>query len=394
MQGCPAASNATITADNLNPAAYMAQAATADAADVRRALRTAHPRPADFAALLSPAAGSRLEDMAQQARRLTLRHFGKNITLYVPLYISNHCANGCAYCGFAADRRYPRRHMTPDEIRLELAAIRRLGFDEILLLTGERGPHADFDYLRAAVAMAAEIFHLVTVEAFPMDQAEYRGLALAGCQGITIYQETYDPETYIQVHRWGPKRDYQRRLNTPELALAAGMRTVGLGALLGLVEPRRDAVSLFLHVQELQRRFWRAGFSISFPRLRPETGGFIPPHPVNDRLLAQIIYAFRICLPDVPLVLSTREGPAFRDGMAGVGINKMSIASRTTVGGYQGETREANGAQFQISDHRDIAEFFRMLRSKGLEPVFKSWDRTFSMPQPAAGGADMRVDGP
>ncbi len=386
MQGCAAASTAMITSDDLNPAALMPIASDADAAAVRRALRAAQPGSADFAALISPAAGAGLEDMAQRARGLTRRHFGRNISLYVPLYISNHCSNGCAYCGFASDRRYPRRHMAPAEIRRELAAIRRMGFDEILLLTGERDLRADFDYLRAAVEMAAADFHMVTVEAFPMERAEYRALALAGCQGITVYQETYDRETYLQVHRWGPKRDYQRRLNTPEAALAAGMRTVGMGALLGLVDPRRDALSLFLHVRELQRRFWRAGFSVSFPRLRPEAGGYTPPHPVNDRFLAQLIYAFRICLPDVPLTLSTREAPAFRDGMAGIGINKMSIASRTTVGGYTSETHEDNGEQFQISDHREIAEFTRMLQGKGLEPVFKNWDRTYCMPQPGAGG--------
>lgn len=371
-----------ITADDINPSEFMSVANNADVTDVQHALRTRQPGPGEFAALISPAAATILETLAQRARALTRQHFGRNISLYVPLYISNHCSNGCAYCGFAADRRYPRRHMTLEEIRQELTAIRRMDFDEILLLTGERDHRADFEYLRAAVVMAAADFNMVTVEVFPMEREEYRALALAGCQGITIYQETYDPETYLKVHRWGPKRDYQQRLNTPEKALAAGMRTVGMGTLLGLTNPRREAISLLLHIHELQRRFWRAGFSISFPRLRPEAGGYTPPHPVNDRFLAQLIYAFRICLPDVPLTLSTREAPAFRNGMAGVGINKMSIASRTTVGGYTGEEHEENGAQFQISDQREIDDFIAMLQNKGLEPVFKNWDRTYCMPQP------------
>ena len=96
---------------------------------------------------------------------------------------------------------------------------------------------------------------------------------------------------------------------------------------------------------------------------------------MTDRFLAQLVYAFRLCLPDVPLVLSTREQPALRDGLAGVGVNKMSIASRTTVGGYAGVA--ADEGQFEVGDHRDIAAFCAMLRGKGLDPVFKNWDAVY-----------------
>jgi len=127
---------------------------------------------------------------------------------------------------------------------------------------------------------------------------------------------------------------------------------------------------------QLRRRYWQSGVSISFPRVCPQEGGYIPPFPVSDRYLAQIIFAFRICMPDVPLVLSTREAPGFRDGMAGVGVNKMSIASRTTVGGYQAAAESLDG-QFHVNDDRDIESFCAMLRAKGLEPVFKNWDKVY-----------------
>ncbi len=81
-------------------------------------------------------------------------------------------------------------------------------------------------------------------------------------------------------------------------------------------------------------------------------------------------------MPDVPLVLSTREHPAFRDGMAGVGISRMSAASRTTVGGYIHEDVDTSG-QFSVSDTRDVVKFCQMLESKGLDPVFKNWDAVF-----------------
>jgi 2-iminoacetate synthase len=92
-------------------------------------------------------------------------------------------------------------------------------------------------------------------------------------------------------------------------------------------------------------------------------------------MLVQYILAFRICLPDVPLVLSTRESAAFRDGMAGIGISRMSVASRTTVGGYGGDADD-NG-QFDVQDVRGVDEFCAALRKRGLEPVFKNWDATY-----------------
>jgi 2-iminoacetate synthase len=346
-----------------------------DARAVADALAAEEPDEATFVALARADPAVWLERMARRARALTRRQFGRTVQLYAPLYLSNYCSGGCAYCGYAADRKQPRLRLEPDAIERELAAMKRLGFEQVLLLTGERTPRADFGYLLGGVRIAARMFHEVTVEAFPMTAEEYRALAEAGCTGVTLYQETYDPGLYPDYHRWGPKRDYLNRLRAPERALAGGMTGVGLGALLGLADPLFDALALFRHVRDLQSRYWRAAYSVSFPRLRPEAGGFRAPHPVSDRFLAQLVFAFRICLPETTLVLSTREAPAFRDGLAGVGINRMSAGSRTTVGGYGGAA--ADEGQFAVSDSRDVEAFCAMLRARGLDPVFKNWDAAY-----------------
>ena len=219
-----------------------------------------------------------------------------------------------------------------------------------------------------------------------MSVDEYRGLSVAGCTAVTLYQETYDPVRYEHSHLSGPKRDYHSRLDAPARALAGGIRVAGLGALLGLGEPRFDLLSLFQHATHLRRTFWKGGVAISFPRLRPEAGGYTAAFPVDQNFLAQAIFAFRICLPDVPLLLSTRESPRFRDGMAGVGISKMSVASRTTVGGYDLET-VPSGQQFDINDHRGVTTFCAALEAKGLQPVFKNWDAAYREDTASAGAA-------
>ncbi|NTU59380.1 MAG: 2-iminoacetate synthase ThiH [Chlorobiaceae bacterium] len=333
----------------------------------------------DLEPLLAPTDDGSLEMLAAEAQAITLRRFGRIISLYAPLYLSNFCSSGCAYCGFASDRTAPRRRLEFDEIEKELTAMKALGIGDALLLTGERTSAVGFDYLRRAVEIAAKVMPRVAVEAFPMTVAEYRALAEAGCTGITIYQETYDPENYAKLHRWGPKRDFLERLETPERALQGGIRSVGIGALLGLSEPVGEALALARHVRHLCRTYWKAGVSVSFPRIRPQEGGYQPAFTVDDRFLARMIFAFRIGMPDVDLVLSTRESPAFRDGMAGLGITRMSIASRTTVGGYH-DADSAGATQFEVSDDRSAEAFCAALRAKNLEPVFKNWDAAYNGP--------------
>jgi 2-iminoacetate synthase len=359
--------------DWLNPTPWLEHSFSA--ADIQHALGAESPDEETLAALLSPAASEFLEPMAARAQALTRRHFGRTVQLYVPLYLSSWCSGGCAYCGFAADRQTERHALEFAAVEKELAAIKAMGFEEILLLTGERSAQADLDYLRECVRRAAQQFHNVAIEVFPMAEAEYRSLTETGCTGVTLYQETYHPETYDTMHRWGPKKDFFQRLEAPSRALAGGLRFAGLGALLGLADPRYDMLALYRHVRHLQKLHWQAGLTVSFPRIRSEAGGFVPPHPVDEKMLAQIIFAFRICLPDVPLVLSTREGAAFRDGMAGLGVNKMSIASKTTVGGYGSEGSKEG--QFDVSDDRNLDDFCAMLRAKELEPVFKNWDGVY-----------------
>ncbi len=355
---------------------YAEQAQHASRTDVLAALQAAHPAERAFAALVSPAATELLEPMAQRAQALTRGHFGKTVSLYAPLYLSNYCPGGCSYCGFASDRKQPRHKLTIAEMVAEIEALKAMGIEDVLLLTGERCPQADFEYLYDCVVEAARHLHRVTVEAFAMTQEEYARLEAAGCTGITLYQETYDPEVYAQLHRWGEKRDYTYRLEAPDRALTAGLRSVGIGALLGLADPVRDALSVFRHARHLQKRHWRSGVMISFPRICHEVGAFAPSYAVSDQQLVQFILAFRLCLPDVPLVLSTREAPAFRDGMAGIGISRMSVASRTTVGGY-GDVEAEDSGQFDVQDLRDVGPFCGAMRGCGLEPVFKNWDAVF-----------------
>jgi len=341
------------------------------------ALQRPRLRPDDFAALLSPEiSDSQLETLALKAHKLTRQRFGRIILLYAPLYLSNECANGCKYCGFNADNEdLPRKTLSLTEIEREAQILRDLGFRHMLLLTGEAPKVAGIDYLEDAVKVIKPLCGSVSIEVFPMDYEGYSRMVKAGIDGLTLYQETYDLDLYRELHPYGPKSDYHFRLQAPAAAGEAGFRRIGVGALLGLGDCLTDVFYAGLHALYLARRFWRTQITISFPRIRPTEGGFVPLSQVSDRQLTQFICASRLLIPDAGLILSTRESETLRNHLLPLGITQMSAGSCTAPGGYSDHSDE--GQQFEISDHRSPAEIAKLISACGYEAVWKDWDNAF-----------------
>jgi 2-iminoacetate synthase len=325
----------------------------------------------DFLTLLAPAAEGFLEQMAGRARALTLQHFGRVVFLYAPLYVADYCENSCLYCSFSATHGYLRRRLTLPEVAEQAQVLAGMGLKAVLLLTGESRRHTPVSYLRDCVRLLQKYFSSVSLEVYPLQEDEYRGLVACGLDGVTVYQEVYNETVYNSVHPQGPKADFHYRLETAERACRAGVRTVNIGALLGLDDWRREAFSTGLHAQYLQDSFPAVELGVSVPRIQPHLGSYTPPAPLTDRELVQVILALRLFLPRAGITLSTRERPALRDALVGLGITRMSACSSTMVGGYT-----ANGsrvAQFDISDGRSVEEIRQMLKISGYQPVAQDW---------------------
>jgi 2-iminoacetate synthase len=348
----------------------------AQPADVTAALAAAGGRDLHaFAVLLSAAAGVRLEDLAQLAHTTTIRRFGPTVRLYAPLYLSNECVSVCTYCGFSAGNEIGRRTLSLDEVRAEGAELGRRGFRHVLLVAGEHARIVSKDYLVSSVEVLAPIMPQISVEVQVWDTATYRRLVAAGCDGLTVFQETYDPSTYADVHRKGKKRNYAWRLAAPDRGAEAGMRRLGIGALLGLqADWQAEAIALAAHARALMRRWWRCEITVALPRLRPAAGEFQPAGAMSDRQFVQLLCALRLALPDVGINLSTREDPAFRDSLIPLGVTTMSAGSHTEPGGYAADSDAE--PQFEIADERSPAEIAHVLRAAGYDPVWKDWQRT------------------
>jgi 2-iminoacetate synthase len=354
---------------------FQKELASRTASDVKRALAAKRPTIIDLCSLLSPAADAFLPQLAASSRNLTLQRFGKTTQLYGPIYLSNYCTNRCAYCGFSANNTFRRRALTLDEAEREADILYQRGFKHILLVSGEARKAVDVDYLEAIAKRLRHRFASLSIEVQPLSCQEYKRLFAAGIVSVAVYQETYDRPLYDRVHLSGKKCDYDYRLHTPARAAEAGMREIGIGALLGLGDWRTEGVALGYHLFWLRKKFWKTAFTVSFPRLRPATGEFKPPVPVSERDLSHLIFALRIFDPDVGLLLSTREEPRFRDGMLGLGPTRYSAGSCTAPGGYANPEQE--GEQFSVGDHRTLAEVCETIRAHGLDPVQKDWDSVF-----------------
>lgn len=342
-------------------------------AEVERAINRSGKRTVeDFKALVSPSAAPYLEEMAQISHRLTQKRFGKTVQMYIPVYLSNECNNICTYCGFSLGNDIPRKTLSDEELLTEGAIIKQMGYDHILLVTGESNNKVGIDYLLRAVRLLRPSFSHISIEVQPLETEEYQLLADEGVNTVLVYQETYNSVNYGIYHPKGRKSNFEYRVETHDRLGQAGIHKMGLGALLGLEDWRTDSFFVALHLSYLERTYWKSKYSISFPRLRPCAGGIELNSPMTDRELTQLICAWRLFNEELELSMSTRESAEFRNNIVKLGITTFSAESATDPGGYANPKQ--NLEQFEIHDKRTTAQVALAIKSQGYEPVWKDWD--------------------
>ena len=353
-----------------------------------------------FEELMRPKTDAELEAMAQASQSLTLKHFGRAMRLFAPLYLSNECINSCKYCGFARENAILRVTLDIGQVLNEARHLTKEGFRNILLVAGEHPKFVSNGYLEQCVKTLTAEIPGISLEVGPMETADYIPLVKAGAEGLVVYQETYHRPTYAEMHTFGPKKDFDWRLDCPERAYDAGFRRIGIAPLFGLWEWREEALSLAFHAEYLFKKCWKAHLTLSLPRLRPAAGNFHPRFHMSDRDFVQLVCALRITFPQAGLVLSTRESATLRDALVPLGITMMSAGSHTEPGGYTGQGKETlhqtvrgkkvegeilppdaiATEQFAIADVRSAEDIAAVLRRKGFEPVWKDWDKAILTP--------------
>ncbi|WP_294278424.1 2-iminoacetate synthase ThiH [uncultured Chryseobacterium sp.] len=344
--------------------------------DVERSLCKQQRSLDDFINLISPAASVKLETMAKLAQQLTRKRFGKTIQLYAPLYLSNECQNICTYCGFSLDNSIKRKTLSDTELMIEATVLKSMGVNYVLLVSGEANKTVGVSYFLNAIKLLRPHFANISIEVQPLSEEEYCLLHDAGVNAVLVYQETYHQEVYKEYHPKGKKSNFNFRLDTPDRVGRAGIHKIGLGVLLGLEDWRVDSFFNALHIDYLQKQYWKSRFSVSFPRLRPAEGIIEPNFIMSDKDLLQLICAYRIWNEDLEISISTRENETFRNHIVSLGATAMSAASKTNPGGYAVDKESLE--QFETSDERSMEDIRAMIRNAGYDPVMKDWDAVYS----------------
>lgn len=349
---------------------------TATDQDVDQALASTSTSLERAAILLSDKAALRLEESAQLARNTTWQRFGRTIQLYTPIYLSNECVETCTYCGFSRANKIDRLTLKKAQVTQEAKLLHKEGFRHLLLVSGEHPRIVSIDYIDQMIQALNAFIPSISVEVAPQEIPAYKKWVDSGADGLVVYQETYDRTVYDQVHLAGKKQDFDWRLVANERGGEAGFRRLSIGALLGLSNWKKEALSLIAHADYLLRHYWQSSITISLPRIRAAAGNFKPNVVVTDKNFVQMITTLRLLLPDAGINLSTREPQAFRDKLIHLGITHMSAGSKTNPGGYS-ETIEEAETQFNIEDTRKAKEVAEMLLKNGYDPVWKDWDREY-----------------
>ncbi len=327
---------------------------------------------------------TQLQQLFDSAKKVRNEIYGKRLVLFAPLYVSNLCNNECLYCAFRhSNKQLVRRVLSQDEIRHEVEILLQQGHKRLLLVAGEAYPHQGLQYIFDSIKTIYASRHgqanirRVNVNIAPLSVEDFKKLKEYEIGTYQIFQETYEPRVYQQLHTHGRKRDYVWRLNAMDRAFQAGFQDVGVGVLFGLADWRYEILALLQHIEHLEARFGIGPHTISVPRLEPALGSDISqhaPHPVNDLDFKRIIAVLRLAVPYTGIILSTREGAQIRREAFDLGISQISAGSRTNPGGYHDDDgppeQEGRESQFSLGDTRSMHEVIEEMVAHQYIPSF------------------------
>jgi len=318
------------------------------------------------------------DELSALARKIKADFYGNRIVLFAPLYLSNHCVNGCVYCPYhASNAAMVRNYQSYEEIRREVSASPHMGHKRLVIETGEHPVHAPIEYILESIDTIYGIKHKngairrVNVNIAATTVEDYQKLHAAGIGTYILFQETYNRERYQALHPAGPKADYDWHTEAMDRAMQGGLDDVGIGVLFGLADYRYEFAAMLMHAEHLEATYGAGPHTVSVPRIRAADGitreGF--GHSIDDETFARIIACIRIAAPYTGIIVSTRETEACRKAVLDVGVSQISGGSRTSVGGYEQE-EAVNTKQFTTSDNRTLGEVVRWLMEIGHIPSF------------------------
>lgn len=340
--------------------------------------------PPEVAALLNLEDPELWSEVFRLAKELKLEIYGRRIVLFAPFYVSNYCANDCAYCGFrCSNRASERRALTADEVRREVELLERTGHKRLLMVYGEH-PKYGVEYMAETINAAyatrtsdpcGEI-RRINVNAAPLDVPDYRVLKDLGIGTYQVFQETYHPGRYAELHPARTRKgDYAYRLYALHRAQEAGLDDVAVGALFGLYDWKFEVLGILHHALDMEKSLGVGPHTVSFPRLQPAINTPLyheTPYLVSDDDFRKLVAIVRLMVPYTGMILTAREKPELRHEMYSLGVSQIDGGTRIGIGGYSEREKEniPERQQFTIYDTRSLDDVIRELIELDYIPSF------------------------
>jgi 2-iminoacetate synthase len=341
----------------------------------------------ETACLLNVTDKDMLEEMKETALKIKKKVYDNRIVTFAPLYMGNYCVNNCAYCGFrSSNREVTRTVLTLEEVKRETEILAgKIGHKRLITVYGEH-PKNDVDYITDTIQAVYGVkvkarygygqIRRTNVNAPPFGIEDLKKLHNAGIGTYQVFQETYHPKTYSQVHPPATiKGNYLWRLYTMHRAMEAGIDDVGLGVLFGLYDWKFEVMGLVAHNRELEKSFGVGTHTISFPRIDPALGtpySDNPPYRVSDEDFIKLMTVIRLAVPHTGMIITARETADMRRTSLSLGITQTDASTRIGVGGYshKKDSDTADKQQFILGDTRSLEEVIKEFTSLGYITSF------------------------
>ena len=343
--------------------------------------------PDETALLLNVDDKDMLDEMEKTAAEVKRKVYDNRIVTFAPLYLGNKCVNNCFYCGFRSENdSSSRRVLEFNEVKKEIEVLTgKIGHKRLVVVYGEH-PSMDIDYMTGSIKAIYSVsvqtkkghseIRRVNVNAPPLSVSELRKLKEAGIGTYQVFQETYNRQTYANVHPVNTiKGNYRWRLYSMHRAMEAGVDDVGIGVLFGLHDWRFEVMGLLYHAIELEKKFGIGPHTISFPRLEPaENTPFTKnnQNSVSDEDFKKLITVIRLSVPYTGMIITARETRALRKESFRLGVTQTDASSRIGIGAYsEGNTcQEGKKQQFFLGDTRSLDEVIKELAEMGYITSF------------------------
>jgi 2-iminoacetate synthase len=294
------------------------------------------------------------------------------VEFVIPVYLTSFCRNECLYCGYRQSNALAERvRLTLDEFNRELDLILSWGHRQIELVLSEDpelGPDVLARYVELTRRKLDRAGGGVVGLCSPMYGVEdYVRLRAAGLEWVVEWQETYHQPHYDRWHVSGsPKRDFEYRLDLWDRVMAAGIKKIALGALLGLYDWHYDALATIEHGNYLRRAYGLEPHAVGIPRLKPARGVLATQKPsrftVSDDDYRLILDIYHLAFPRSRLFFNTRENYEMNISMVAAG-DLFTVDCDTFPGGY---LRCDRPGQFSTHGFPGRREVVRALAERGL----------------------------